>query len=60
LVEIRGEIGEIRKFNGQLRVKLKKSETNDQNEKSVEIQGYSLGAKLNKFKSFGLTVHLLL
>jgi hypothetical protein len=39
LVEIRGEIGEIIKFNGQLRVKLKKSETNDQNEKSVEIQG---------------------
>jgi hypothetical protein len=39
LIEIRGEIEEIRKFNGKLRVNLHKSKTKDQNEKGVEIQG---------------------
>jgi len=35
-----GEIEENWKFNGQLRVKLLKSKTKDQNKKSVEIQGW--------------------
>ena len=39
LIEIMGEIEENLKFNGQLRVKLHKSKTNDQNEKSAGIWG---------------------
>jgi hypothetical protein len=45
LIEIRGEIEEIRKFNGKLRVNLYKSKTKNQNEKAlkfkagIEIQG---------------------
>ena len=54
LLKIKDEIEENWKFNGQLRVKLHKSKTNDQNEKVIEIQGWhlsSLGAKLNKIKT---------
>jgi hypothetical protein len=39
LLKIKDEIEENWKFNGQLRVKLHKSKTNDQNEKVIEIQG---------------------
>jgi hypothetical protein len=54
LAEIRSEIEEIWKFNGQLRAKLKKSKTNDQNKKGVEIWGWNWslsGAKLHKTES---------
>jgi len=54
LTEIRGEIKEIWKFNGQLRAKLKKFKTNDQNKKGVEIRGSNWswpGAKLHKTES---------
>jgi hypothetical protein len=40
LIEIMGEIEENWKFNIQLRVKLHKSKTNDQNEKGVGIWGW--------------------
>jgi len=53
LIEIRGEIEEIRKFNGKLRVNLHKSKTKDQNEKGVEINWSLAGAKLYKIKSLG-------
>jgi hypothetical protein len=49
-----GEIEENWKFNGQLRVKLHKSKTNDQNEKSAGIWGWDWSlsrVKLNKIES---------
>jgi hypothetical protein len=52
--EIRGEIEEIWKFNNQLRVILKKSETKDQNKKDTKIWGLnwsSSGVKLHKIES---------
>jgi hypothetical protein len=53
----RGEIKENWKFNGQLRVKLHKSKTKDQNKKDAEIQGLYWSvtwAKLHKNRSLGL------
>jgi len=58
LIEIKGEIEKNWMFNGQLKVKLHKSKTKEQNEKGTEIRGWnwsSLGAKLNKIKSMKLT-----
>jgi hypothetical protein len=58
LIEIKGEIEENWMFNGQLRVKLHKSKTKEQNEKGTEIRGWNwslLGAKLNKIESMKLT-----
>ena len=57
MTEIRGEIEEIWKFNGQLEGKLKKFKTKDQNEKDTKIQdlNWSLSrAKLNKIESLKL------
>jgi hypothetical protein len=55
LIEIKCEIEENWKFNGQLRVNLYKSKTNDQNKKkSTKIQGWcwsSTEVKLHKIKS---------
>jgi hypothetical protein len=56
LIKIISEIEENWKFNGQLKVKLKKSMNNDKNKKGVEIQGWhwsSSGAKLHKIRSLG-------
>jgi hypothetical protein len=54
VAEIKGEIEEIWKFNGQLGAKLKKSETMDHFEKDAKIQGWNWnlsGEKLNKIES---------
>jgi hypothetical protein len=37
LIEIKGEIEENYKFNGQLKAKFKKSETNNQNKKALKF-----------------------
>jgi hypothetical protein len=54
LNEIRGEIEENWKVNGQLRVNLHKSKTNDQNKRVVGIWGWHwslVGTKSHKIES---------